>query len=84
MNYIKSWRRNLGYITLIAVCFRCQKTFSSNPDLTPHLRFQGGERQPICEPCMQEANRQRVAWGLEPFNYPKNAYEPKNEDEGYI
>jgi len=68
----------MGYISVLGACYACGRLFDFNPIHVPSIRVDG-ERQPICQACMERANRERVARGLEPFAIHPNAYEPEPE-----
>jgi hypothetical protein len=67
----------MAYMTLLAYCFNCGKLFSCNPNLVPSLPAAvtgTGEKEPICQPCVEAANPTRVAKGLDPITILPGAY----------
>lgn len=64
----------MGYYSLIASCFGCGKVFASNPDHVPSY-----QNQPVCEDCINRANPQRIANGLDPIVIHPMAYQPAEE-----
>jgi hypothetical protein len=69
----------MGYVTLIATCCVCKRPFGCNPHKVPSIRIDG-ERQPVCETCMNKANAVRVERGLPPHPIMPDAYEPLPEE----
>ena len=69
-----------GYAMAHGLCANCGGLFSFNPHAVPSIRVKG-VREPICQPCMTKANRERVAKALEPFPVRENAYEPIPAEE---
>jgi hypothetical protein len=70
---------------MIAPCAVCRRAFLFNPYLVPSASVDGGERRPICRDCVDWANPQRIARGLEPIVVAPGAYDPFNEsDEGTL
>ena len=76
-----------GYVQIIGPCFVCGRTFAFNPHRVPSYDpslddpTKPAGRQPICEPCIEHANRNRVARGLEPWVVHPDAYEAIPEHE---
>ena len=71
-----------GYVFAIAPCIRCGVPFSFNPNTVPSTTALTGQREPLCESCFTELNRQRVKdHGLEPWPLHPNAYEPIPEED---
>jgi hypothetical protein len=66
--------RTMGFMTAMAPCFGCGRVFGFNPERVPSIRVDG-VRQPVCEDCMERANAQREAQGLEPHPIMPGAYE---------
>jgi hypothetical protein len=71
----------MGYVFVTSQCFGCKQIFSYNPVRVPSIRDQNGERQPICQACVDRANPRRIANGLEPIVPLPGAYEPGDESE---
>jgi len=61
----------MGYLSLVAPCFVCQRPFSSNPYRVPSY-----QNEPICRGCIEGINTRRLARGLPPWPIPADAYEP--------
>jgi hypothetical protein len=66
----------MGYMACVGSCMCCGRVFSFNPNKVPSIN---GE--PICKDCVDKANPIRVAKGLKPITYGKDAYEGVDEDE---
>jgi hypothetical protein len=64
----------MGYMFCTAACINCKRLFTFNPNTVPSVNV-NGSRQPICRPCVEWANPQRVAKGLEPIRVLPGAYE---------
>ncbi len=60
-----------GYMMVVAACYGCGKTFSSNPDKVPSF-----ENQPICRSCITLVNQNRAENGLPQWPVSDDAYEP--------
>jgi hypothetical protein len=67
-----------GYMMGMAKCFGCGKPFWFNPHRVPSI-IVDGEREPVCADCVERANPQRIANGLEPIVPLPDAYEPSEE-----
>lgn len=70
----------MGYAFCLGECCCCGKRFTFNPVRVPSLRVKG-EREPVCEDCIREANHIRVEKGLTPLEYSKDAYSFCSEGE---
>ncbi len=70
----------MGFVCAIAPCFGCKLPFSFNPHLVPSIVV-NGERQPVCEDCVRNANPRRISNGLEPIVILAGAYEAMEESE---
>lgn len=70
----------MGYAICIGTCMGCGRTFGFNPNRVPSMRV-NGVREPICEECVNRANRLARKEGRPEFVIPKNAYEAVNESE---
>jgi hypothetical protein len=66
----------MAYMTCMAPCINCRQIFNFNPDRVPSIRV-NGNREPICLACVEAANPQRLANGLEPIRVLPGAYEPQ-------
>lgn len=67
-----------GYMTLIATCINCKQTFTCNPNLVPSIPAaltSTGEKEPVCLRCIEIANPQRIANGLDPIVPLPGAYD---------
>jgi len=69
-----------GYVFLMSPCFGCKVPFSYNPNRVPSIRIDG-ERQPVCQNCVDRVNPRREANGLEPIVVEEGAYEAMPEEE---
>lgn len=65
----------MGYVMAMSACAGCKQPFSYNPHRVPSVRI-NGEREPICRSCVERANPQRIANGLDPIEVLPDAYEP--------
>jgi hypothetical protein len=66
----------MGWMYVIGPCIGCGQIFTFNPDLVPSVRIDG-EREPICQNCVDHANVNRVSKGLEPIIPHSQAYDPQ-------
>ncbi len=67
----------MGYMMVLAPCYACGERVSFNPDRVPSIRDTDGERQPICQACVERWNKQRLANDQPTFVIPEGAYEPQ-------
>lgn len=72
----------MGYMSLLATCFRCGQPFTCNPFRVPSMRI-AGVRQPVCLRCVETVNPVRIAAGLDPIVPLAGAYEPAEEGDPY-
>ena len=70
----------MGYVFVMSACFGCKQPFSYNPHLVPSIRV-NGVREPVCQACVDIANPQRIANGLDPITVPAGAYDAMPEEE---
>lgn len=70
----------MGYFMVIGSCIVCKHTMAFNPNRVPSIRIKG-VREPVCRRCIELANPQRKALGLEEFVIHPDAYEPADENE---
>lgn len=70
----------MGYVFATSPCVGCGRIFSYNPMRVPSIAIKGS-REPICRDCVERANPQRVANGLEPIKPFPDAYEACEESE---
>jgi len=70
----------MGYVLMHSNCANCNQVFAYNPHKVPSVRV-GGRNNPVCQPCIVNANRLRVEKGLEPFQIAEDAYEAIPESE---
>lgn len=66
----------MGYVWLMAACGSCKRPFMANPNLVPSLN-----NVPFCQICVDAANPERIANGLEPITYHPDAYKEMDETE---
>ena len=64
-------------------CIACKRLFTFNPYRVPSSSAVTGEREPICEDCVERINPKRIAAGLEPIVPLPGAYDPVEETEEY-
>ena len=70
----------MGYVMVTSACCGCGQNFSYNPHRVPSCRIRG-EREPICQSCVDRANPIRIAKGFDPIVVLPDAYEPLDETE---
>ena len=70
----------MGYALCHSACIGCNRIFSYNPMRVPSVTV-NGSREPICRDCVERANPQRIAKGLEPIVPRPDAYDPIDESE---
>jgi hypothetical protein len=61
-------------------CFSCKKIFSFNPKRVPSYPM-NGVREPVCRECMDLANANRAAKGMDAHPIHSDAYDPIDADE---
>jgi hypothetical protein len=66
----------MGYMFVLGQCYGCKRMFSFNADWVPSVPI-NGVREPICRDCVERANPQRIANGLDPIVPHPEAYEPQ-------
>lgn len=72
----------MGYAFAISHCFGCGGLFSYNPVRVPSIRDPAtGNREPICQQCLERVNPIRIANGLQPIIPSPDAYEPVDESD---
>ena len=70
----------MGYVMMHGFCLSCNKLFGFNPHKVPSYPI-NGQREPVCKECIDEANPQRIANGLDPIIPDPTAYEPIPENQ---
>lgn len=70
-----------GYVTSMGDCGSCHKAFMFNPIRVPSFRFNGKDKEPICESCIIIINEKREERGLELWPIANDAYEGCREEE---
>jgi hypothetical protein len=67
----------MGFATLMANCYVCGRPFGCSPTKVPsipaHLS-RTGQREPVCQACIEKANPLRVAKGLPAIEILPGAY----------
>lgn len=72
----------MGYVMAWAPCYGCGQVFGFNPLRVPSLTPPGGTtREPICEHCVERANRMRRVNGVPVIVPAPDAYAPVAEEE---
>jgi hypothetical protein len=72
----------MGYCFVTSACINCGRLFCYNPLRVPSVRDpRTGQREPLCRACVEWANPQRIANGLEPIVPHPDAYDPVDENE---
>jgi hypothetical protein len=72
----------MGFILLHCFCANCGSHISVNPNHCPSVMV-AGKRMAVCGPCIEAANPERIANGLEAFVIHPEAYEPLDENEAH-
>lgn len=70
----------MGYMFVLGNCFGCGRPFTFNAEHVPSVpgHLSGtGTREPICRDCVNRANPERIANGLDPIVPHPMAYEPE-------
>ena len=70
----------MGYALCFGYCAACRKVFGFNPTKVPSIRV-AGNREPICQECMDRLNQHLVAKGGQPIAILPGAYEACDEFE---
>lgn len=71
----------MGFVMAMSPCVGCGKVFSFNPMKVPSCSAVTGQREPICQTCVERVNPMRIKNGLEPIVPLPGAYEPADEYE---
>lgn len=78
----------MGFISCMSPCVGCGQVFSYNPDRVPSIRVNAerqpdpnGNREPICQNCVERFNGIRRERGLEPIVPLPGAYDPIPEEQ---
>jgi hypothetical protein len=69
-----------GFVMVVGTCCACNKPCSFNPHFVPSIPVEG-IKQPVCQDCIINGNRERVKLGLKPHFVHPQAYEPLPESE---
>ncbi len=84
-----------GYALVMSPCVGCDTIFAYNPHV-PSVKVRrvgepgnwhweedpvNGQREPICQSCIERVNPVRIANGLPPFEPHPDAYKPVRESE---
>jgi len=70
----------MGYVMAMGNCIACNRVIAFNPNKVPSVRVKG-KREPVCRQCIERANPQRKAQGMDEFVIHPDAYEPMSEEE---
>jgi hypothetical protein len=75
----------MGYMACMGNCVTCGRIFSFNPHRVPSVRVrrengrwvpdEAGSREPVCLPCIEQANRERQRMGRPLIQILPGAYE---------
>jgi hypothetical protein len=72
----------MGVFQAYSPCFCCGRCFHYHPLRVPSIRDpETGLREPICLPCVEAVNPQRIANGLDPIVPLPGAYDPADDSE---
>lgn len=74
----------MGVAYMMSPCFACRRVFCYNPVRVPSLPANvspTGTREPICQACVDRANPERIARGLDPIVPHPDAYSPIDEQD---
>lgn len=69
-----------GWVFVHSACVGCGRPFAYNPHHVPSIRV-NGEREPVCQMCVDLANPLRIKNGLDPIVPHPDAYEPLPESD---
>ncbi len=69
-----------GYVSILGPCLTCGRVFSYHPNRVPSVRIKGN-REPVCQTCIDLANVKRKAKGLPPLEVKPDAYDACPESE---
>ena len=70
----------MAWVSVMGPCIGCRAIFTYSPTRVPSVRV-NGEREPICQRCVDRVNPQRIANGLDPIVPLPGAYEADDESE---
>lgn len=70
----------MGYALAYGTCCSCKQTMCFNPHKVPSVRVKG-VKEPVCRTCIELANPQRKALGLQEFTIQPGAYDVMDENE---
>jgi len=71
----------MGYALCFGNCFGCDRLFGFNPNKVPSiLSPRTGQKEPVCQACVDKANPERAKNGLPPIVPAPDAYEPEPEE----
>jgi hypothetical protein len=70
----------MAFVSMTSACVRCGRLFFYNPLRVPSVVV-NGQREPLCRPCVEWANRERAAKGLATWPIHHDAYEAVDEQE---
>jgi hypothetical protein len=70
----------MGYALATGACLTCKRIFTFNPVRVPSFRY-NGQKEPICNGCMELINQKRSEAGIEPFVIAADAYDACDEGE---
>jgi hypothetical protein len=59
---------------VMGVCACCAAIVSFDPDRVPTIKI-NGQKQPLCESCVGEANARRNLLKLQPIVIPEGTYD---------
>ena len=70
----------MGVVQVLSACYGCGRLFTYHPLRVPSIRV-NGEREPICQSCVDRVNPRRLANGLPPIIPLPGAYDPCDESD---
>ena len=71
----------MGYMFVSGPCGGCKRIISYNPIRVPSFRFNGKDKEPICESCIKIINTEKKKSGLKLWPVASDAYEACREEE---
>ena len=71
----------MGYAFVTGPCGSCHKIIVYNPVKVPSFRFNGIDKEPICESCIAVVNDERKKKGLKLWPVYDDAYSYCREEE---
>lgn len=72
----------MSFMMAFGPCWACGRPFGFNPEKVPSVRDpETGEKEPVCQRCMDAANVERGKRGIPELEIHPNAYGPEEVPE---